>query len=152
MLLVLFQVSHTLEHVLTKRAQGNLQNLFDRVPDEAILVELDAEGEPRISEARSLPAADISTGSNMLVRPGQQVGCCLGGRKLRGLAPYGFGSCSSFGMASLLTTAHKNTSTKAKPSSDSSPRRNFCRSETGRPFARPAASARAIGLIGRAHS
>lgn len=73
LLLVLFQVSHTVEHVLTKRAQGNLKNLFDRVPDEAVLVELDQDGTPVISDARNVPASQVVPGNNMLVRPGQQV-------------------------------------------------------------------------------
>ena len=70
---MLFQVSHTVEHVLTERARGNLRSLFDRIPDRAVVVQLDAQGSPAIAGAQEVPAAEVAVGSNMLVRPGQQV-------------------------------------------------------------------------------
>lgn len=73
LLLVLFQVSHALEHALTDRAEGNLKRLFDRVPDQAVLVDLDAQGAPQIAAARQVPAASVDVGSDMLVKPGEQV-------------------------------------------------------------------------------
>ena len=73
LLLVLFQVSHTVEHVLTERARGNLRSLFDRIPDRAVVVQLDDQGSPAIAGAQEVPAAQVAVGSNMLVRPGQQV-------------------------------------------------------------------------------
>lgn len=74
LLLVLFQVSHTVEHRLTDRATGSLQTLFDSIPDSATLVELGADGEPDMDKQRQLPAADVALEQTMLVKPGEQVG------------------------------------------------------------------------------
>ena len=40
LLLVLFQTSHALEHLLTHKAQGNLTALYDTIPTSAVLVEV----------------------------------------------------------------------------------------------------------------
>lgn len=40
LLLVLFQTSHTLEHLLTHKAQGNLQALYDTIPTSAVVVKV----------------------------------------------------------------------------------------------------------------
>ena len=56
---MLFQVSHTVEHELTTRAQGNLKSLFDRVPEHAVLVSLNEDGSPDIGGARSVAAKDV---------------------------------------------------------------------------------------------
>jgi hypothetical protein len=74
LLLVLFQVSHTVEHQLTDRATGSLQTLFDSIPDTATLVELGTDGEPDMDKQRQLPAADVALEQTMLVKPGEQVG------------------------------------------------------------------------------
>jgi cation transport ATPase len=76
LLLVLFQVSHTVEHSLTDRATGSLQTLFDSIPDSATLVELGADGEPDMDKQRQLPAADVALQQTMLVKPGEQVSGC----------------------------------------------------------------------------
>ena len=73
LLLVLFQVSHTVEHQLTDRATGSLQTLFDSIPDSATLVELGATGEPDMDQQRQVQAADVQLEQTMLVKPGEQV-------------------------------------------------------------------------------
>lgn len=73
LLLVLFQVSHFLEHKLTDQAQGNLQALFDAAPEHATLVQLHADGSPDMSQLQKATAKGVATGSHMLVRPGEQV-------------------------------------------------------------------------------
>ena len=73
LLMVLFEGSHVLEHKLTDQAQGNLQALFDATPEHAVLVELNADKSPDMSKLRNAKAKDVAVGSNMLVRPGQQV-------------------------------------------------------------------------------
>ncbi len=73
LLLVLFQGSHMVEHVLTHRAQGDLRSLFNRVPDTAVLVDMKADGSPNLAETRRLPVQDVPVGSMMLIRPGEQV-------------------------------------------------------------------------------
>ena len=73
LLLVLFHVSHTVEHRLTDRAMGNLSALFDSIPQKAVLVQLDAGGSPNLLAAREVPARDVAVGALTLVRPGQQV-------------------------------------------------------------------------------
>lgn len=77
LLLVLFQVSHTVEHQLTDRAQGSLETLFDSIPESATLVELDKAGEPDMDRQRQVKAADVRIGQTMLVKPGEQVGVVL---------------------------------------------------------------------------
>jgi heavy metal translocating P-type ATPase len=73
LLLVLFQTSHALEHLLTAKAQGNLQALYDAVPDHATIVQVDAEGAPQIDTARQVLAKQVVLGDVMLVKPGTQV-------------------------------------------------------------------------------
>lgn len=73
LLMVLFEGSHVLEHKLTDQAQGNLQALFDATPENAVLVELNSEGSPDMSHLQTAKARDVAVGSNMLIRPGEQV-------------------------------------------------------------------------------
>jgi Cd2+/Zn2+-exporting ATPase len=73
LLLVLFQTSHAVEHLLTDKAQGNLQALYDAVPDHADVVQLDPEGAPLIETAQRVFAKDVLLGDIMLVKPGTQV-------------------------------------------------------------------------------
>lgn len=73
LLLVLFQVSHVLEHKLTHQAQGNLQSLFDAAPEHATLVQLHPDGSPDMTQLEKAKAKGVAVGSNMLVRPGEQV-------------------------------------------------------------------------------
>lgn len=71
---MLFQVSHVLEHKLTDQAQGNLQSLFDAAPEHATLVQLHPDGSPDMAQLQKAKAKGVAVGSNMLVRPGEQVG------------------------------------------------------------------------------
>jgi len=73
LLLVLFQTSHAVEHLLTAKATGNLQALYDAIPDHADVVELDAEGVPLIESAQRVKATQVALGDIMLVKPGTQV-------------------------------------------------------------------------------
>jgi hypothetical protein len=73
LLLVLFQSSHALEHLLTERAQGNLAALYDAIPKEAVLVTVDGDGSPDLASAHSVLAADVEVGAHLLVKPGEQV-------------------------------------------------------------------------------
>ena len=73
LLLVLFQASHVLEHKRTDKAQGNLKSLFNATPEHAVLVELRSDGSPDMTNLTDAKARDIAVGSNMLVRPGEQV-------------------------------------------------------------------------------
>ncbi|KAL4859036.1 putative cadmium/zinc-transporting ATPase HMA1 [Chlorella vulgaris] len=73
LLLVLFQSSHALEHLLTERAQGNLAALYDAIPKEAVLVSVDGDGSPDLASAHSVLAADVEVGAHLLVKPGEQV-------------------------------------------------------------------------------
>ncbi|KAL4459085.1 hypothetical protein ABPG75_013950 [Micractinium tetrahymenae] len=73
LLLVLFQTSHVVEHLLTDKAQGNLAALYDSMPKAAVLVSLTAGGEPDLGSARRVLAAEVAVGDLMLVKPGEQV-------------------------------------------------------------------------------
>jgi cation transport ATPase len=73
LLLVLFNVSHALEHALTERAQGDLAGLLERAPQTAALVTLRADGAPDLAALTHARAADVPVGACMLVRPGEQV-------------------------------------------------------------------------------
>jgi heavy metal translocating P-type ATPase len=73
LLLVLFQTSHAVEHLLTAKAQGNLQALYDAIPDHADIVQLDAVGAPLIESAQRVIATQVALGDIMLVKPGTQV-------------------------------------------------------------------------------
>ena len=75
LLLVLFEGSHVLEHKLTEEAQGNLQALFDATPEHATLVELNQDSSPDMTKLQKAKARDVTVGSNMLIRPGEQVSC-----------------------------------------------------------------------------
>ncbi len=75
--MVLFEGSHVLEHKLTDQAQGNLQALFDATPEHAVLVELQPDGSPNMARLQSAKARDLAVGSNMLIRPGEQVQLCF---------------------------------------------------------------------------
>lgn len=73
LLMVLFEGSHVLEHKLTGEAQGNLQALFDATPEHATLVELNSDNSPDMTTLQNAKARDVAVGSNMLIRPGEQV-------------------------------------------------------------------------------
>mmetsp|Transcript_14470 Transcript_14470/g.43757 ORF Transcript_14470/g.43757 Transcript_14470/m.43757 type:complete len:906 (-) Transcript_14470:1020-3737(-) len=73
LLLVLFQVSHTVEHKLTDRAQGDLTSLFDSVPESATLVNVSSSGEPDMDSQCQENAGSVEVGASMLVKPGEQV-------------------------------------------------------------------------------
>jgi len=73
LLLVLFQTSHAVEHMLTERAQGSLQALHDAVPDHAELVTLGDDGAPNLGSVRRVLAADVAVGDTVLVKPGRQI-------------------------------------------------------------------------------
>ena len=74
LLLVLFQASHTIEHKLTERAQGNMETLVSQVPETAAVVQLKGSGEPDLSSPQTVPADKVAIGSHTLVMAGQQVG------------------------------------------------------------------------------
>ena len=73
LLLVLFQCSHTIEHMLTDKAHGNLSALMDGCPETANVVDLNSEGEPAMDSARETAASQVPVGSSILVKPGQKV-------------------------------------------------------------------------------
>lgn len=73
LLMVLFEGSHVLEHKLTDQAQGNLQALFDATPEHATLVDLNSDKSPDMAKLTGAKARDVAVGSNMLIRPGEQV-------------------------------------------------------------------------------
>ena len=73
LLLVLFQTSHAVEHMLTEKAQGSLKTLFDSVPDHADVIEMTSLGEPDMSSVVHIPAGDVEVGQTVLVKPGCQV-------------------------------------------------------------------------------
>lgn len=85
LLLVLFQTSHVVEHLLTDKAQGNLQALYDAVPDTAALVDLDSQGAPLMGSLRHVSASEVGVDDCMWVKPGEQVpldGVIVHGRAL----------------------------------------------------------------------
>ncbi|KAL3159617.1 putative cadmium/zinc-transporting ATPase hma1, chloroplastic [Trebouxia sp. C0009 RCD-2024] len=73
LLMVLFEGSHVLEHKLTGEAQGNLQALFDATPEYATLVDLNSDSSPDMTRLHKAKAREVAVGSNMLIRPGEQV-------------------------------------------------------------------------------
>ena len=73
LLLVLFNVSHAVEHLLTDRAQGNLASLLEKAPQTATVLQATSDGQPDFARKQSVRAEDVSVGSLMLVRPGEQV-------------------------------------------------------------------------------
>lgn len=73
LLLVLFQTSHAVEHMLTEKAQGSLKTLFDSIPDHADIIELKEDGSPDMSTMRHAECADVRVGEVVLVKPGCQV-------------------------------------------------------------------------------
>lgn len=86
LLLVLFQTSHALEHALADKARGNLQALYDAVPDTATLVEVDTtDGSPIMGSLKKVSARTVNVGQCVFVRPGEQIpldGTILHGRAL----------------------------------------------------------------------
>lgn len=73
LLLVLFQTSHAVEHMLTDKARGSLKALFESVPDHADLIRLNSDGDPDMSSLRHVRASDVAVGEILLVKPGCQV-------------------------------------------------------------------------------
>lgn len=73
LLLVLFQTSHAVEHMLTEKAQGSLKTLFDSVPDHADVIEMNNQGEPDMTSIVHIEAQDVAIGQVVLVKPGCQV-------------------------------------------------------------------------------
>lgn len=71
--MVLFQVSHTVEHRLTQRASGSLVSLLDCMPQGAHKLEVHDDGQPDMSSLHMVPASDMQPGQFLLVRPGEQV-------------------------------------------------------------------------------
>ena len=73
LLLVLFQTSHAVEHMLTEKAQGSLKTLFDSIPDHADVIELKEDGTPDLSAMNHVECKDVRVGEVVLVKPGCQV-------------------------------------------------------------------------------
>jgi len=85
LLLVLFHMSHAVEHALTARARGGLGALAARVPAVATAVDAPAPGaEPDLASAREVPVGDVAVGQLTLVRPGEQARCGAAARWLVG--------------------------------------------------------------------
>jgi cation transport ATPase len=76
LLLLLFQLSHTLEERFTTRARGNLERLFADLPRKATVVDVDPEtGAPLLhGKVKPQPAAGVHVGQHVLVNPGENVG------------------------------------------------------------------------------
>lgn len=74
LLLVLFQSSHAVEHLLTNRAQGSLKSLYSAMPEHANVVsQLNHDGSPVMTSIQRLLAVDVPAGSTILTKPGEQV-------------------------------------------------------------------------------
>ncbi len=73
LLLVLFNVSHAVEHLLTDKAQGNLASLLQKAPQTATILQTAADGLPDFARKETVRASDVHIGSLMLVRPGEQA-------------------------------------------------------------------------------
>ena len=73
LLLVLFQTSHAVEHMLTEKAQGSLKALFDSVPDHADVVIMNEQGAPDLSSIQHIPASYVEVGQIVFVKPGCQI-------------------------------------------------------------------------------
>ena len=73
LLLVLFQASHVVEHILTERAAGDLKNLFQKMPEFATTVELDSSGVPVMGTQQQQLVAQLGVGASILVKPGETV-------------------------------------------------------------------------------
>ena len=73
LLLVLFQTSHAVEHMLTDKAQGSLKALFDSIPNHADVVDIGEDGQLDLSSTRHVPTSEVKVGETILVRPGCQV-------------------------------------------------------------------------------
>lgn len=74
LLLLLFQLSHTLEEHFTSRARGNLARLFASVPDKAHVVEVDeAEAQPLFHTQQQCLAGTVGVGQHVLVNSGENV-------------------------------------------------------------------------------
>ena len=85
LLLILFQGSHAVEHLLTDRAQGSLQALYDSVPETVKLTNLLDDGSPDLGSILEKKTDDVEIGEIVLVKPGWQVpldGCIVHGRAL----------------------------------------------------------------------
>lgn len=70
---MLFQASHTVEHILTARAAGDLKALFEGIPETATTVEMDLHGEPEMGTQHQELAAGVRVGTTILVKPGETV-------------------------------------------------------------------------------
>ncbi|KAF5829456.1 E1-E2 ATPase-domain-containing protein [Dunaliella salina] len=74
LLLLLFQLSHTLEEHFTSRARGNLARLFASVPDKAHVVEVDpTEAQPLFHTQQQCLAGAVGVGQHVLVNSGENV-------------------------------------------------------------------------------
>lgn len=73
LLLVLFRLSQWLEHELTSKAAGSLDMLLTSCPQNAMVVQVDGQGNPIMSTVKETRAADVGIGSTVLIRPGEQV-------------------------------------------------------------------------------
>jgi len=86
LLLVLFQTSHVVEHVLTAKAQGSLTALYDTAPQHATIVSLDsAQQQPDMSSTKQYKVDQVQVGDLMLVKAGEIIpldGVIVTGRAL----------------------------------------------------------------------
>jgi|MDSW01.1.fsa_nt_gb hypothetical protein len=74
LLLVLFATATFVETRLTRHARGDLKELWATVPGEATTIELNADGSgPDVNSSRTVNARDVTVGTNVFVKAGQQV-------------------------------------------------------------------------------
>lgn len=84
LLLILFQGSHAVEHLLTDRAQGSLEALYDAVPETALVTQLLPGGSPDIGSVEEKDTNSVKVDEIVLVKPGWQIP--LDGRIVHGRA------------------------------------------------------------------
>ena len=73
LLLVLFSTAAFVEMRLTGHAKGDLKSLWATVPGEATVVDVDAIGAPVTGSEKLVPARDVTVGTHVFVKSGQQV-------------------------------------------------------------------------------
>lgn len=72
-LLVLFNLSHAIEHNVTQRAQGSMATL-DQGPQGAWRVPTNPDGSPASGAPQRIHSNDVRLGDLIYVRAGEQVG------------------------------------------------------------------------------
>lgn len=73
LLLVLFSTAAFVEMRLTGHAKGDLKSLWATVPGEATVIDVDVIGAPVTGSEKLVPARDVTVGTHVFVKSGQQV-------------------------------------------------------------------------------